>query len=242
MAEIAESEFVTYEVRDRIAVARIDHGKANTLSSEVVAALDGALTRAEQAGPQEVGALLITGKPGFLSGGFDLDEIKESPLSAGRLVTNGGALFARLYGSSVPVVVASPGHAIAAGALLLMGADERIGTAGRFKIGLIETQIGMVLPRWAVELSEERLAGQHLQLATVGARSYDPEGALAAGFYDEIVEPDLLEARAFEAAQYWAKLPRGAYAGQVTMVRAARLARLAEAIEHDRGRVFEIQD
>ena len=36
----AVSEFVTYEVVERIAIVRIDHGKANTLSSEVVAALD----------------------------------------------------------------------------------------------------------------------------------------------------------------------------------------------------------
>ena len=237
----AVSEFVTYEVVERIAIVRIDHGKANTLSSEVVAALDAALTRAEEAGPEAVGAMLITGKPGFLSGGFDLDEIKASPASAGKLVTAGGALFSRLYGSPVPVVVASPGHAIAAGALLLLGADERIGTAGRFKIGLIETQIGMVLPRWAVELSVERLAGQHLQIATVGARSYDPQGALAAGFYDDVVEPDQLEARALDAARYWAGLPRAAYVGQVKMVRAGRLARLAEAVEHDRGLVFEIR-
>ena len=48
-------------------------------------------------------------------------------------------------------MVACTGHAIAAGALLLLGADIRIGARGDFRIGLIETQLGMVLPRWAAD-------------------------------------------------------------------------------------------
>ena len=80
------------------------------------------------------------------------------------------------------MIVACPGHAVAAGALLLLGADYRIGARGDFRIGLIETQIGMVLPRWAVELARERLSVRHFQQATVGARMYDPRrrGAMRA--------------------------------------------------------------
>jgi enoyl-CoA hydratase len=233
-------ELVGYEVRDRIAHVTIDHGKANTLSTEVIHALDAALTRGEQAGPDDVGAMVIAGKPGFLSGGFELEEMKASPASAGTLVTAGGALFTRIFRSPVPVVVACPGHAIAAGALLLLSADERIGAQGSFKIGLIETQIGMVVPRWAMELSEERLSRRHFQLATVGARIYDPNGARDAGFLDEVVEPDALQARATEAAAYWAGLPRAAYVGQLQRHRTERLARLDEAVEADRGALFEL--
>ena len=72
----------------------------------------------------------------------------------------------------MPVVVACPGHAVAAGALLMLGADDRIGARGAFRIGLIETQIGMVLPRWAVELARGAPVGRHFQQATVGARMY----------------------------------------------------------------------
>src|SRR6201999_1342658 len=104
----------------------------------------------------------------------------------------------RFFGSDVPVVVACTGHAIAAGALMLLSADERIGARGPFRIGLIETQIGMVVPRWATELSEKRLSRRHYQLATIGARIYDPDGARDAGFLDEVVEPDDLLARATE--------------------------------------------
>lgn len=235
------ADVVTYEVQRNIALARIDNGKANALSPAVLAGLGDALDRAEQAGPESVGALVIAGKPGFLSGGFDLEVMKSSPQAAGSLVTDGGALITRLFASDVPVVVACTGHAVAAGALLLLGADERLGADGAFRIGLIETQIGMVLPRWAVELAEERLSRRHFQMATVGARMYDPAGARDAGFVDEVVAPDAVVALATERAAEWAKLPRGAYAGQVTMNRGARIARLEQAIAADRGRTFDVR-
>ena len=233
-------ELVQYDVRDRIAHVTIANGKANALAPEVVAGLGEALSRAEDAGEAEVGALLISGAPGMLSGGFDLQVMRSGPEAAGKLVTDGGELFARMYGSPLPVVVACTGHAIAAGALLLLGADARVGARGEFRIGLIETQLGMVLPRWAVELAQERLSKRHVQDATVGARIYDPDGAADAGFLDTVVPPEALADVATTEAQRWAALPRDAYRGQVRMCRGERLGRLAEAIAADRGRSFQV--
>jgi enoyl-CoA hydratase len=233
-------ELVRYEVRDRIAHVTIANGKANALSPDVVAQLDAALTRAEDAGEQQVGALLITGAPGMLSGGFDLKVMRSGGNAAGKLVTDGGALITRMFGSEMPVVVACSGHAVAAGALLMLGADERVGARGAFRIGLIETEIGMVLPRWAAELARERLSPRQLQIATVGAKMYDPDGACAAGFLDTVVDAELLEETALAAAGRWAKLPRAAYRGQVHMNRGDVLGRLADAVAVDRGRTFEV--
>jgi enoyl-CoA hydratase/carnithine racemase len=236
------SDLVAYDVRDRVAHVTITNGKANALSPEVIAGLDDALTRAEQAGESEVGALCITGTEGMFSGGFDLKVMRSSPDAAGKLVTDGGALFSHMFGSEIPVIVSCTGHAVAAGALMLLGADYRIGARGDFRIGLIETQLGMVLPRWAVELARERLSVRHFQQATVGARMYDSDGAADAGFLDSVVEVADLADGAAAAAQYWSTLPRNAYRGQVLMNRGDRLARLADAIAADRGRSFDIQE
>jgi enoyl-CoA hydratase len=233
------SDEVTYEVRDRIAHVTIAHGKANALSPTVVAALDDAVTQAEDAG-DAVGAMLITGTPGMLSGGFDLAVMRSGPTEAGKLVSDGGALITRLLGSEVPVVIACTGHAVAAGALLLLGADVRVGARGSIRIGLIETELGMVLPRWAAELARERLSRRHLQRATVGAEMYDPDGAAEAGFLDAVVDPDALAGAALEQATRWAELPRAAYRGQVHMNRADVLGRLADAVADDRGRLFDV--
>lgn len=233
-------ELVSYDVRDRIAHVTISNGKANALAPDVIAGLDAALSRAEDAGESEVGAMLVAGVPGMFSGGFDLKVMRSSPEAAGRLVTDGGALFSRMFGSEVPIVVACTGHAVAAGALLLLGADYRVGAEGDFRIGLIETELGMVLPRWAVEMARERLSVRHLQQATVGARMYDPAGAVDAGFLDATVPPEALAEAALTEARRWAAFPRAAYRGQVHMNRGRCLARLSEAVAADRDRVFTI--
>jgi enoyl-CoA hydratase len=228
------TEFVRYEVRDGVAWARIDHGKANALSFDVLGGLDTCLSVAEN--DPAVGALVITGKPGFLTGGFDLSVMKgEDSGAVVRLVSDGGALFTRIFASPLPVVVAAGGHAVAAGALLLMAADERIGVEGSFQTGLIETRIGMFLPRWAIEFAEERLSRRHFHVATVGARMYPPAGARDAGYYDEIVAPEALDDAAQAAAKAWAELPAAAYSSQVKVVRGARVAALEAAVAADRA-------
>jgi enoyl-CoA hydratase len=221
-------------------VATIAHGKANALSSEVIALLGAALDKVEASGDDGPGALVVTGTPGMLSGGFDLAVMRSGPKEAGRLVTEGGALFTRFFSSPVPVLVACTGHAIAAGALMLLSADYRVGAAGAFRLGLIETQLGMVLPRWATELGEERLSRRHFQVATVGAKIYDPAGAVDAGFLDEAVEPERVLEATLEAAEQWAALPRPAYAGQVQMNRGPRIAALEAAVQADHDLVFDV--
>ena len=90
--------------------------------------------------------------PGMFSGGFDLKVMRSRPGAAGQLVTDGGALITRMFGSRDPGrhrVLRPRGRGRRAPAARRRRARRR---AGAFRIGLIETQIGMVLPRWAVEL------------------------------------------------------------------------------------------
>jgi enoyl-CoA hydratase len=235
----SETRQVTTERHGSALVARIAHGKANAISHDVLTALGAALDEVEKTDEGSPGALVITGTPGMLSGGFDLAVMRSGPKEAGRLVTDGGAFITRCFASPVPVVVACTGHAVAAGALLLLGADFRVGMTGDFRIGLIETQIGMVLPRWAVELSEERLSRRHFQQATVTARMYDPDGAVDAGFLDGAVPAEQVIEVALAEAERLVALPRSAYAGQVQMNRGERLARLEAAVAADRDLVFD---
>ena len=67
----------------------------------------------------------------------------------------------RLFSFPQPVVVASAGHAIAAGALVLLAADTRLGASGAFKYGLNETAIGMSLPPFGMEMAKCRLSKRH---------------------------------------------------------------------------------
>jgi enoyl-CoA hydratase len=229
------SDQVKYELRDHVALISIDDGKANALSFDVIAAINEGLDRAETDG---AGAVLIAGRPGMFSGGFDLAVMRSGDAAATMgLVTDGAELVLRLYRSARPIVAACTGHAVAAGAFLLMGAHHRVGAEGAFRLCLIETQIGMVLPDWAVEITNERLVGHHAQQAAIESRVSDPAAGFESGFLDRVVPAEeFLDAAMAEAARL-AALPAAAYAGNAAKVRAAGIERRAAAVARDRAMV-----
>lgn len=228
------ADAVTYEKSGTTAVLTIDDGKANALSFDVIAALDEGLDRARS----EASAVVIAGRPGMFSGGFDLAVMRGGDMGqVVKLVTLGGQLVLRLYSSPQPIVAACTGHAVAAGAFVLMGSHCRVGADGDFRLVLIETQIGMVLPDWAVELTNARLVGPFAQQAAVESRVFDPATAVTAGFLDRVVAPDAVLAAAMEEAERLGALPAGAYAGNAAKVRAPGIERIRRAVEADAATV-----
>ena len=137
-----------------MAVVRLDDGKVNVISHRVIELLHAALDRSLE----EATAVAIIGREGKLSAGFDLTEMTAGIERTKALVGAGGHLLMRIYGHPQPVVLGVTGHALAAGALLALSCDVRIGGDGPAKIGLNETAIGMGLPHYAVELAQERLS------------------------------------------------------------------------------------
>src|SRR5690606_35275794 len=111
-----------------------------------------ALDRAER----EAKAVVVLGRPGRFSAGFDLKVMMSSPDAARALVLEGGALLLRVLELPLPVVTASTGHAIAGGLLLLATGDVRLGAGGDFKLGLNEVANGMPVPIFAHELARMR--------------------------------------------------------------------------------------
>ncbi len=198
---------VSYEMRDRVAILRIDDGRVNALSPALIEAIGKELDRAER----EARALLMVGRPGRFSAGFDLSVMRQGPDAAGPLVASGAELALRLFDFPIPVAIACTGHALAMGAILLLAADLRIGAAGDFKIGLNEVSIGMTLPVFGVEFARERLSRRHLTRAVASAEIYDPAGAAEAGFLDRVTAPESLEAEALAHAQRLAALDPTAF-------------------------------
>lgn len=215
---------LTSERRDRVLVLHIDDGKANALSFDLIDALLEALRSAEE--DDDIGAVVLHGRPGRFSAGFDLGVMMDGDLNAiVRLVAAGGELVRTLYGCSVPVVAASTGHALAAGALMLLGCDVRIGSDEPAKVGLNEVAIKMVLPDWALTIAEARLSKRHMQRAIVNARVTTPTDAIDVGFLDEVVAADEVLDRAVDiAAALAAELDPKAYAGTIRAFRGTTLA------------------
>jgi len=230
---MADAEVLSYGRDGDVAVLRLDDGKANALGHGTVAALAGALDRAEADGA----AVLLVGRPGRLSAGFDLATMRAGPAAVRELVGAGAELPLRLYEHPGPTVVACTGHALAAGALLLAAADTRVGTRGDYRIGLNEVAIGMTLPLFGVELARDRLSPRHFTAAVIQSRIDGPDAAVETGWLDEVVEAEAVEARARDRAAELARLPRAAYAGTKRQSRRSVAERIRATLADDLARI-----
>jgi enoyl-CoA hydratase len=219
---------MTYELKDNIAIVSIDDGKANVVGHTFLDVVNDALDRAEREKP---GAVILRGRGGMFSAGFDLGEFKKGPDAAMSLVGRGMRLLVRLYGFPLPLVAACTGHGIAMGAFVILACDSRIGARGNFKITLPETAIGMELPATVLEMTASRIPPQYLTRALIQAEVFNPDQAVLAGFLDEVVDAPDLDARTLEVARTLARLPQGAYAANKRLVRGTVLAAMQATID-----------
>ena len=139
-------------------------------------------------------------------------------------------MFLRVFSHPQPVVAACTGHAIAAGAFLLLASDTRIGINGNYKLGLNETAIGSPFPVFGHELAASRLSKRHLTPALVQSKLYDPDGAVDAGFLDEVVAPENLESRSLSIAKQLSTLPARAYAKNKQDSRASSIQKIRDSL------------
>ena len=209
------SEFTKIEIEDGIGTITLDDGKANALGFTMIEHINNALDQAEATAD----VIVMTGRNGVMTAGFDLKVMRNEPDRVMDLVTQGGQLLVRMFSSRKPVLLASTGHGIAAGALLMLTGDYRISIAGDFKYGLNESAIGMVLPPFGIDLARFKLDQKYLDMAAVGADLFDPEMARVIGYTDEVVEADKFTARVLEKAQYLKTLDARAYAGNKRLIR-----------------------
>jgi enoyl-CoA hydratase len=228
------SDALGVERRDAVVVLHLDDGKANALSGELIAAIGAAIDDAEA--DDSVAGVVVHGRDGRFCAGFDLAVMRGDELEAiVALVSDGGDLVRKIYGCGLPVVAACTGHALAAGALLLLGCDVRVGADVECKIGLNEVAIGMVLPDWAMTIARERLSTRHVQRAVANARVTDARGAVEAGYLDEVVAAgDVLDVAVARAGEL-ASLDRLAYRATVRSLRGDVLATMERQIAADRA-------
>jgi enoyl-CoA hydratase len=221
------SALVHYDLSDRIASVTMDDGKVNALSNAMLAELGAALDRAEADGA----VVLLSGRPGVFSAGFDLGVLRAGGPDADRMVLAAFELAVRLLSFPSPVLIACTGHALAMGMLLLLAADLRVGAAGDHKLGLNEVAIGIVMPEFGIEMCRQRLTPAYANRAVVNAEIFTPDEALAGGVLDGVVAPDELARVARERAAELARLDPAVHTATKLRARADALVAIRAAIE-----------
>ena len=224
-------EHVHYRRDGQISTITLDDGRVNVFSPGVLRGLHDAFDRAEADGT----VVVLTGRRGCFSAGFDLKVLAGPREDAVALLRLGATLAARVLSFPSPVVVSCPGHAYPAGAFLLMAADVRLGADGPFRLGLNEVRLGLTLPLFAAVLARHRLSPAAFDRAAVTGTLLDPHGAREAGLLDAVVAPDQLDAAVLECAHDLASLDRRAHRATKRRVRGPVIDELRAAIDAELG-------
>ena len=223
------SNSVHYNLDGRVATIRIDDGKRNALAPEVLREIHAALDRAES----DRAAIIITGRESVFSAGFDLKVMKRGGVKAIGMLRSGYALTARVMAYPHPVIAACNGHSFAMGVFLMLSADYVIGSRGDFRISANEVAIGLTMPRVAAAVLKHRLDPAAYQRAVTLSEEFNPEAALDAGFFDELVNPDDLKVRAEALADTFAALDERAHAASKRRIRGPVIRRIRSGLPLD---------
>lgn len=230
------TDIVSYGYVDGVATITMDDGKVNAVSPTLQAGLHVALDRAEADGA----VVVLRGRDGAFSAGFDLEVLGRGGEAAIEMVMGGWVLARRLLAFPRPVVIACTGHAVAMGAFLTMTADHRVATTRRAKFATNEVAIGMTMPHTAILLMRHRLTPAACDRAMLLAETFTPQGAMAAGFVDELVEPDELDGHLAALGTRLAALDAAAHRRSKERARAGLLSAIDTAMEQDRADLEQV--
>ena len=218
----------TLESNGDVSIITLDDGKVNVFSPDMIEQLNIILDKV----PEDKGSILIQGKEGMFSAGFDLKVMQGGDTEAmSKMAAGGFKLLARVYSFPRPVVVACSGHAIALGAFLLCCADYRVGAKGEYIVQANEVRNNMSIPTPILEISKSRISKAHWYRAILNAEAYNIEDSIEAGYLDEVVEATNLSNRAMEVANDLATLDHPHYKMTKELDQKATLDKILSSIQ-----------
>ena len=218
----------TLESNGDVSIITLDDGKVNVFSPDMIEQLNIILDKV----PEDKGSILIQGKEGMFSAGFDLKVMQGGDTEAmSKMAAGGFKLLARVYSFPRPVVVACSGHAIALGAFLLCCADYRVGAKGEYIVQANEVRNNMSIPTPILEISKSRISKAHWYRAILNAEAYNIEDSIEAGYLDEVVEATNLSNSAMEVANDLATLDHPHYKMTKELDQKATLDKILSSIQ-----------
>jgi enoyl-CoA hydratase/carnithine racemase len=164
---------------------RLARPPANAVNPELVETFISALMEAAESSR----AVVVSGQPGMFTAGLDIPELihldRDELSRVWQLFLNMLQAIACL---PVPCAFALTGHAPAAGIVMAMYGDYRVMSSGRFKTGLNEVQVGLVVSP-VIHKGLVRLVGAHrAERLLVSGNMVDSQEALELGLVDELAD------------------------------------------------------
>ena len=214
---------------------KLARGPVNALNPELCGALSTALSEAARDGVQ---GLVLSGGPKVFSAGLDVPYLLSLGDDRATLMAAWESFFGAaraLAAFPSPVVAAIAGHAPAGGCVLALCCDYRVMASGPFRIGLNETQVGLVAPEGIQHLLQRVVGAHRAERLLVAGELVESERALAIGLVDELTDIDDVGIRARVWLEGLLLLPRQPVLQTRAIARADVIAALApERIQLDR--------
>lgn len=221
-------KLATLKKEENISVITLDDGKANVFSTKMSTDINECLDEVSK----EDGCIVLTGREGMFSAGFDLKTLQGGDMDQiQEMTTTGFKLLSRIFSFPRPVIAACSGHGIALGTFLLCCCDYRIGIKGDFMLGANEMRTNMVIPPPILELIKFRVAQSHKYRAVLGAEMYTFENAKEAGLIDEVVDSNILMETAFNKAKDLATMGHPSYSMTKQLYIAEPLKKINDGID-----------
>ena len=226
------SDLLTYTLAEDVATIRLDDGKANAFSNAMFDAVNAAMDQAES----EAKIIVLRGKDGIFSAGYNLKELMLGGETAVNLVRRGSEFAVRMMETHKPIICVGDGHIVALGAFIFLAADFRIGLknqdgGGAFQVGLPETAKGLPMHNFGRELALPRLNPRYFSRAFINGEMFSPDDAVDVGYLDESV--DDVDAAVDHAVSFFKGISLPAFSINKPRGHQTLLPRLKQAIEDD---------
>jgi enoyl-CoA hydratase/carnithine racemase len=144
--------------------------------------------------------LILSGSEKVFSGGLDVPHLmtldREGLLKCWKRFFDAAR---SLADSPIPVAVAIAGHNPAGGCVLSLCCDYRVMARGPFRIGLNETQVGLIVPEPIQYLLRRVVGVQRAERLIVAGAMIESEQAYQIGLVDELTD----SANVITAAKTW---------------------------------------
>ena len=199
-------------------VETIVHGDVHELrlARPPVNALDPALCLQLRAGLADAlaagaGGIVLAGGPKVFSAGLDVPHLLSLGTDQAALLEAWQGFFALardLANCPVPVVAALAGHAPAGGCVLALCCDYRVMAEGEFRIGLNETQVGLVAPEGIQALLARAVGPHRASCLLMQGEMPDAAQALAIGLVDALAPAGDVASAAIAWLERLLRLPR----------------------------------
>ncbi|KAK3091032.1 hypothetical protein FSP39_016632 [Pinctada imbricata] len=215
MSSAGSSEMLQVTVDDKSGIATMTMCRppVNSLNLEFLTQINIALEKLENS--KDCSGLIITSKiPKIFCAGLDIMEMYQPNVD--RLQEFWRTLqemYIRLYGSQLITAAAINGASPAGGCLMAMSCDYRVMAPG-YKIGLNETQLGIVAPFWFQDLIINTMGFRQSEMALQLGTLFTSEEALNLGMVDKIVPQEQVMETAIQEIHKWKKIP--GFARQIT--------------------------